>query len=80
MIQSLPRNAILSVQTINFMGSAEHVPLHDKYVWLNGDFIIVANDINDSAPTWYNVATVASMDGVEVVQAQRSNQMRLFTY
>ena len=80
MIQSLPRNAILSVQTVIFMDSAEHEPLHDVFVWVNDRFIIVANDINDSAPTWYNVATVASMDGVEVVQAQRSNQMRLLTY
>lgn len=80
MMQTIPRNAILRVRTIHFMDGVEHEPISDVFAWVTDNFIIVANDINDTAPSWYNVATVASMEAVEVVQSRRSNEMRLFTY
>ncbi len=51
-------------------------PLRDKVVFFTDRFLIVAQDENDTAPTWYNVDRIDKIVGVEVLHAS-SGKARL---
>ena len=53
----------LRVKAIYLKGNTE--PLQDKLVWIAYNFLVVAQDENDTAPTWYNVDNVDRLEGVE---------------
>lgn len=42
-------------------------PLRDRIVFFADRFLIVAQDENDTAPTWYNVDMIDKITGVEAL-------------
>jgi hypothetical protein len=65
-------------KAIHLKGSSK--PLRDRIVFIAGNFLVVAQDMNDTAPTWYNVDQVVKLEGVEQIPEQRSaQQIRFFT-
>lgn len=56
----------LKVRAIYFRGSQK--PLTNRVMWLAGNFLVVAKDKDDTAPTWYNVAKIDRLEGVEEME------------
>ena len=78
MVKRLDINKPLKVKGIYIKGNSK--PLHDRICFIAGNFLIVAKDENDTAPTWYNVDQVNKLEGVEQIPEQRSaQQIRFFT-
>lgn len=71
MVKALPKTSALKVQTITFTDSTGLEPKHNVLVWLKDNFVVVALDESDSSPTWYNVAVIFSLRGVEATHSQR---------
>ena len=65
----------LKVQLIRFLGNKE--PERDRVVFVAGNFVIVAKDENDTAPTWYNVDLIASLEGVTHITTARKTRITL---
>ena len=65
---------IYHVQTIYIK---DREPLQDKYIFFSGNFIVVADDMDTSAPSWINSNLVEEMEKVEPVKGQSSNKMRV---
>lgn len=59
-------NRTLRVKAIYFKGNTE--PLKNRLVWVAANFLVVAKDENDTAPTWFNTDQVKRMEGVELVR------------
>lgn len=66
-------NKPLRAAAIYFKGKLP--PLRNRIVWVAGDFLVVAKDENDTAPTWYNVDRIDRLEGVE--QMREVPQTRL---
>lgn len=49
-------------------------PLRDRIIWLYGNFLLVAKDSEDTAPTWYNVDRVDRLEGVEEIPNQKQQR------
>ena len=62
-MKKLVINKPLRVASIFFKGKQQ--PLRNRIVWMAGNFLVVAKDENDTAPTWYNVDRVDRLEGVE---------------
>lgn len=45
----------------------QEAPLLDRIIYAAGDFLVVAEDENDTAPTWYNVDLIARLEGVTIL-------------
>ncbi len=52
-------------KAIYLKGSSK--PLYDRIVFFAGNFLVVAQDANDTSPTWYNVDRVNRVEGVEQI-------------
>lgn len=55
----------LKVQALYLKGNNK--PLRNRIVFIAGNFLIVAQDEEDTAPTWYNVDKVDKLEGVEQI-------------
>ncbi len=62
----------LKAKAIYFKGKQQ--PLRDRVIWISGNFMLVAKDIEDTAPIWYNVDRVDRLEGVEVIPNQRQQR------
>ena len=67
----------LKAKAIYIKGNSK--PLRDRTVFIAGNFLIVAKDAEDTAPTWYNVDQVNRLEGVTQEPPQATRQLRLFT-
>lgn len=63
MQQGISINKPLKAKAIYFKGNNK--PLRDRLIYIAGNFLVVAQDENDTAPTWYNVDKVERLEGVE---------------
>jgi len=78
-MQNLNTNRPLKAKAIYLKGN-NNKPLRDRCIYIAGNFLIVGQDENDTAPTWYSVDQVIKLEGVEVPPATRNpQQIRLFT-
>ena len=78
-MQRININKPLKCKAIYLKGN-NNKPLRDRCVYIAGNFLIVGQDENDTAPTWYNVDQVNKLEGVEQIPEQRSaQQIRFFT-
>lgn len=59
-------------------GSKE--PLQNKVVYILDNFLIVAADEEDTAPTWYNVDRVDRLEGVEAPAKDGNKQALRISY
>lgn len=66
-------NKPLRAKAIYFKGKSQ--PLRNRLVWVAGNFLVVAQDEFDTAPTWYNADRVDKLEGVE--QLREEPQTRL---
>ena len=55
----------LKVQALYLKGNSK--PLRNRIVFIASNFLIVAQDEEDTAPTWYNVDKVDKLEGVEQI-------------
>lgn len=67
MINKVNTNRALSVKAIHF--NDDKAPLKNCIIYVLDRFIIVFNDADDTAPTWYNIDTIKQLDGVTVYTA-----------
>lgn len=72
-MERLIANKPLRAAAIYFKGKQQ--PLRNRIVWVAGNFLVVAKDENDTAPTWYNVDRIDRLEGVE--QMREAPQTRL---
>ena len=78
MVNRIDINKPLKIKSIYLKGSSK--PMHDRIAFIAGNFLIVAKNESDTAPTWYNVDQVTRLEGVERIPEPRSaQQIRLFT-
>lgn len=68
-MQRISMNKVLKVKAVYFKGKER--PLRDRLVWVASNFLVVAEDENDTAPTWYNVDRVDRLEGVEQMPEQK---------
>ena len=66
----------LRAQAIYLKGNSK--PLRDRIIFVSSNFLIVGKDINDTAPTWYNIDLVNRLEGVEPIDGPRHNQQIRF--
>ena len=76
MQQRINVNKPLRVKAIYFKGNTE--PLEDKVIWIASNFLVVAHDESDAAPTWFNVDNVDRLEGVEVIPTKPKQQQIVF--
>ena len=76
MVKRLDLNKPLKVKGIYIKGNSK--PLHDRICFIAGNFLIVAKDENDTAPTWYNVDKVDKLEGVEEISDKPRRQQAIF--
>ena len=62
-MEKLQANKPLRAAAIYFKD--EQQPLQNRLIWVAGNFLVVAQDENDTAPTWYNVDRVGRLEGVQ---------------
>ena len=77
MQQRINVNKPLRVKAIYLKGS-DNKPLRDRIVWIAYNFLVVAQDENDTAPTWYNVDKVDKLEGVEEIPDKPRQQQAIF--
>lgn len=63
-------------KAIHLKGNSK--PLRDRIVFIAGNFLVVAQDMNDTAPTWYNVDQVNRLEGVEVIAEPPQQRQAVF--
>ena len=63
-------------KAIRLKGSSK--PLRDRIVFIAGNFLVVAQDMNDTAPTWYNVDQVNRLEGVEQITEPPQQRRAVF--
>ena len=66
----------LKAKAIYLKGNSK--PLRDRIIFIAGNFLVVAKDEEDTAPTWYNVDQVNRLEGVEQMQEPRRQQAHFF--
>ena len=66
----------LKAKAIYLKGNSK--PLRDRIIFIAGNFLVVAKDEEDTAPTWYNVDQVNRLEGVEQMQEPRRQQAYFF--
>jgi hypothetical protein len=67
-MQRININKPLKCKAIYLKGN-NNKPLRDRHIYIAGNFLIVGQDENDTAPTWYNVDQVVKLEGVEEIPA-----------
>ena len=67
-------NKPLRVKAIYLKGNDK--PLLDKIVCVYYNFLVVAENENDSSPTWYNIDTIDRLECVEEM-ADKTRQTRI---
>lgn len=67
-------NKPLRVKAIYFKGKSQ--PLRNRLVWVAGNFLVVAQDEFDAAPTWYNVDRVSELVGVEQIREEPQTRLQ----
>lgn len=67
-------NEPLKAAAIYLKGSSK--PLRNRIIWVAYNFLVVAQDIEDTAPTWYNVDKVDRLEGVEQLPEDRKRYGR----
>lgn len=72
-MERLITNKPLRAAAIYFKGKQQ--PLRSRIVWVAGNFLVVAKDESDTAPTWYNVDRIDRLEGVE--QMREKPQTRI---
>lgn len=72
----LELNKPLRVQLIRFLGNIP--PERDRIVYVAGNFLIVAKDENDDAPTWYNMDRVECLEGVKPIETRQKARITTF--
>ena len=78
-MQRININKPLKCKAIYLKGN-NNKPLRGRHIYIAGNFLIVGQDENDTAPTWYSVDQVIKLEGVEALPATRNpQQIRLFT-
>ncbi len=78
MKQRININKPLRVKALYLKGSSTK-PLRNRIVYIAGNFLIVAQDEQDTAPTWYNVDRVDKLEGVEEIpEPPRTRQQAFF--
>ena len=55
-------------------------PLQNKIVFILDNFVIVAADEKDTAPTWYNVDKVDRLEGMEILAKAGNKQTMRVTF
>ncbi len=70
-------NKPLRAKSIYFK-DGNNKPLRDRLVWITSAFLVVAQDENDTAPTWYNVDMVERLEGVEEITDTTRRQRAVF--
>lgn len=68
MQQRINVNKPVKIKAIFLKGSNK--PLRDRIAWIAVNFLVVAQDENDQAPTWYNVDQISRLEGVEIIPEQ----------
>ena len=63
-------------KAIHLKGSSK--ALRDRIVFIAGNFLVVAQDMNDTAPTWYNVDQVNRLEGVEQIAEPPQQRRAVF--
>ena len=76
MVKRLELNKPLKVKAIYIKGNSK--PLRDRCVYIAGNFLVVAKDEEDTAPTWYNVDQVNKLEGVEQIPEPPRQQRAYF--
>ena len=61
-------NKPLQVDLIYIKGRPD--PIQNRVVFMLDNFIIVADNMNDTAPTWYNVNLIERLVGVKAETAK----------
>ena len=51
--------------------------LFDRVVYIAGDFLIVGQDEEDTAPTWYNLDQIDRLEGVEQLTDTPRHNVRI---
>ena len=64
-MQRLNINMPLRASAIYFKD--QEAPLPERIIYVAGNFLVVAEDENDTAPTWYNVDLIARLEGVTML-------------
>lgn len=72
-MDKLLTNKPLLARAIFFKGDTE--PLRDRLVWPAGNFLVVAKDETDEAPTWYNLDKIDRMEGVMRIREQPQTRL-----
>ena len=67
-------NKPLRVKAIYLKGNNK--PLLDRIVWIYYNFLVVAENENDSSPTWYNIDMIDRLESVEEM-ADKARQTRI---
>ena len=75
-MERLNINKPLKAKAIYLKGNNK--PLRDRTIYIAGNYLIVAKDAEDTAPTWYNVDQVNRLEGVTQEPAQAQQRLRLF--
>ena len=65
MMKRLELNKPLKVKAIYLKGNSK--PLRNRIVYIAGNFLIVGQNEEDTAPTWYNMDKVEKLEGVEQI-------------
>lgn len=71
-MQRISINKPLKCKAIYIKGN-NNKPLRDRLIYIARSFLIVGQDDNDTAPTWYNVDQVIKLEGVEEIPAPPRN-------
>lgn len=66
----------LKVKALYLKGNSK--PLHDRIVYIAGNFLIVGQDEEDTAPTWYNMDKIDKLEGVEQIPEPPRQQRAYF--
>ena len=62
-MKKINTNKVFHAESIYF--NSGEAALHDKMILFVDNFLIVGNDVNDTAPTMYNVNEIKKIEGAE---------------
>lgn len=65
-MEKLITNKPLLAKAIYFKNGYQTI--HNCLVWIAGNFVVIARDESDNAPTWYNTNIIERMEGVEQIR------------
>ncbi len=62
---------------VRYIHLANGLTLKNRTAFIVGGFVIVESDKEDTAPTWYNVSEVLTLQEVSIDETQQKPQGRL---